>query len=168
MRYAKYFMILGLFVVLAGSANAQVRVGVGIGPVGVAVGPAPVCTYGYYGYYPYACAPYGYYGPEYFDGGFFIGAGPWFHGFGFGGRRGFDRDGFGRGFDGRGRGFDGRGRGFDGRGGRGFNGNGRGGSNGGARGPAGNGFRGGSVGRWRNVTRRWFSRWRRTPVSSGR
>jgi hypothetical protein len=26
------------------------------------------------------CAPYGYYGPEWFTGGVFIGAGPWFHG----------------------------------------------------------------------------------------
>jgi hypothetical protein len=28
---------------------------------------------------PYACAPYGYYGPEWFMGGVFVGAGPWFH-----------------------------------------------------------------------------------------
>jgi hypothetical protein len=26
------------------------------------------------------CAPYGYYGSEWFTGGVFIGAGPWFHG----------------------------------------------------------------------------------------
>ena len=31
---------------------------------GYAYGP-PVCTYGYYGYAPYQCAPYGYYGPGY-------------------------------------------------------------------------------------------------------
>lgn len=48
--------------------------------VSVAIGPAPVCPYGYYDYPPYACAPYGYYGPEWFSGGVFIGAGPWFHG----------------------------------------------------------------------------------------
>lgn len=53
------------------SANAQ---------VGVEVGAAPVCPYGYYDAPPYACAPYGYYGPEWFVGGVFIGAGPWFHG----------------------------------------------------------------------------------------
>ena len=29
---------------------------------------------------PYGCAPYGYYGSEWFSGGAFIGAGPWFHG----------------------------------------------------------------------------------------
>jgi hypothetical protein len=40
----------------------------------------PVCPYGYYDFAPYACAPYGYYGPEWFVGGLFIGTGPWFHG----------------------------------------------------------------------------------------
>lgn len=40
----------------------------------------PLCPYGYYDYDPYACAPYGYYGPEWFSGGLFIGAGPWFDG----------------------------------------------------------------------------------------
>ena len=50
---------------------AQVAVGIGI---------APVCPYGYFDYAPYSCAPYGYYGPDWFAGGIFIGAGPWFHG----------------------------------------------------------------------------------------
>lgn len=48
--------------------------------VAVEVGVAPDCPYGYYDAPPYACAPYGYYGPEWFTGGVFIGAGPWFHG----------------------------------------------------------------------------------------
>jgi hypothetical protein len=48
--------------------------------VGVEVGVAPECPYGYYDVAPYACAPAGYYGPEWFNGGIFIGAGPWFHG----------------------------------------------------------------------------------------
>ena len=48
--------------------------------VGVEVGVAPICPYGYYDVPPYSCAPYGYYGPEWFSGGVFIGAGPWFHG----------------------------------------------------------------------------------------
>ena len=52
---------------------AQVSVGVGIGV-------APVCPYGYFDYPPYECAPYGYYGPDWFTDGIFIGAGPWFHG----------------------------------------------------------------------------------------
>lgn len=48
--------------------------------VGVEIGVAPDCPYGYYDVPPYDCAPYGYYGPEWFVGGVFIGAGPWFHG----------------------------------------------------------------------------------------
>jgi len=44
------------------------------------IGPAPVCPYGYFPYPPYACAPWGYYGPGWFENGIFIGAGPWFHG----------------------------------------------------------------------------------------
>src|ERR1700722_14020441 len=48
--------------------------------VGVNIGPAPVCPYGYFDYAPYDCAPYGYYGPDWFTGGVFLGAGPWFHG----------------------------------------------------------------------------------------
>jgi hypothetical protein len=57
----------------APSARAQVSFGVQIG------GP-PVCPYGYFDYAPYNCAPFGYYGPEWFHDGIFIGAGPWFHG----------------------------------------------------------------------------------------
>ncbi|MFZ0966987.1 MAG: hypothetical protein WAN13_01835 [Candidatus Acidiferrales bacterium] len=105
--------LAGLSLALVPTASAQrVAVGVGVGPVAVGVGPAylgeaPACAYGYYSYYPYACAPYGYYGPEWFSGGIFIGAGPWFHGYGRGfyGRPGFyGRGGFvGRpGFAGRG------------------------------------------------------------------
>ncbi len=48
--------------------------------ISINIGPAPVCPYGYFDYEPYNCAPYGYYGPDWFDGGIFIGAGPWFHG----------------------------------------------------------------------------------------
>jgi hypothetical protein len=46
----------------------------------VTVGVAPECPYGYYDYAPYNCVPDGYYGPEWFTGGVFIGVGPWFHG----------------------------------------------------------------------------------------
>ena len=52
-------------------APSQVSVGIGI---------APECPYGYFDYAPYSCSPYGYYGPDWFNGGLFIGAGPWFHG----------------------------------------------------------------------------------------
>src|SRR6201982_3465836 len=48
--------------------------------ISINIGAEPVCPYGYYDYPPYACAPYGYYGPEWFSGGVFIGAGPWYRG----------------------------------------------------------------------------------------
>lgn len=48
--------------------------------IGVQVGPAPECPYGYYDVAPYSCAPPGYYGPEWFSNGVFIGVGPWFRG----------------------------------------------------------------------------------------
>src|SRR6202020_538880 len=64
---------------LSTAANAQVGVGIGVGPGYGDYGygyPAPVCSWGYYNYYPYSCAPYGYYGPSWFFGGVFFGAGP--------------------------------------------------------------------------------------------
>jgi hypothetical protein len=48
--------------------------------VSVDIGVAPECPYGYYDVAPYECAPYGYYGAEWFSSGVFVGAGPWFHG----------------------------------------------------------------------------------------
>jgi hypothetical protein len=129
MRYLKILVFVGALMLTASHANAQrVAIGVGIGGPGY-VGVAPVCDYGYYNYYPYACSPYGYYGPEWFSGGIFIGAGPWFRGFGPGFRGGFRG---GVGFRG----------GFAGR--PGFNG-GRPGV--GARGPVGGNFRGGAPAR---------------------
>jgi len=59
------------FTVTAPKVDAQVS---------VEIGAAPECPYGYYDSTPYGCAPYGYYGSEWFHGGVFIGAGPWFHG----------------------------------------------------------------------------------------
>ncbi len=59
------------FMATAPKAEAQVSVNIGL---------APECPYGYYDTAPYGCAPTGYYGPEWFNGGVFIGAGPWFHG----------------------------------------------------------------------------------------
>ena len=74
LRYLTLAAFAGLFfTVAAPKVEAQVSVGVN-------VGPAPDCPYGYYDTAPYGCAPYGYYGPEWFSGGVFIGAGPWFHG----------------------------------------------------------------------------------------
>ena len=133
--------LLGIGLMAAPAAQAQpVRFGVQVGVGPAWVGPAPVCAYGYYNYYPYACAPYGYYGPQWFSGGVFIGAGPWYHrgfyghpgyygGYRYNGRPGFyghrefegrrdfrrdehfDRE---RGFRGNGRGVHGNERGFRG------------------------------------------------------
>jgi hypothetical protein len=106
MRYLKYFLLLGVlmaFPLVQSQAQVRVGVGIGFGP-GYVAGP-PACAYGYYDYAPYACAPYGYYGPNWFANGIFIGAGPWYHGYGWGrgyyGRAGW---GYGRGYYG-GRGF---------------------------------------------------------------
>jgi len=64
-------IVASFFVVSVSSASAQVS---------VSIGAPPECPYGYYEVPPYACAPDGYYGPEWFVNGVFIGAGPWFHG----------------------------------------------------------------------------------------
>ncbi|MFZ0337505.1 MAG: hypothetical protein WAL45_05695, partial [Terracidiphilus sp.] len=78
MRLIKSFALLSLLCLFgAGCAHAPAQIGVGIG---VNIGPEPVCPYGYFDYPPYDCAPYGYYGPDWFLNGIFIGAGPWFHG----------------------------------------------------------------------------------------
>jgi hypothetical protein len=61
----------GCFAVAVPTVEAQVSVNIGI---------APQCPYGYYDAAPYGCSPAGYYGPEWFSGGVFVGAGPWFHG----------------------------------------------------------------------------------------
>ena len=45
--------------------------------ISINIGAPPVCSYGYYDYAPYACAPMGYYGPGYFYNGIFLGMGPW-------------------------------------------------------------------------------------------
>ena len=81
MKYLRYFALLAVCMFAANYSHAQVSVGIGVGG-GYGYGPEPVCTYGYYDYSPYACAPYGYWGPDYFANGIFIGAGPWFGGWG--------------------------------------------------------------------------------------
>ncbi len=62
MKYLRYVALLALLTLPLAYSQAEVRVGVGIGVGGYVAGP-PVCAYGYYPDYPYACAPYGYYGP---------------------------------------------------------------------------------------------------------
>lgn len=64
---------LALVLLLGAAPRSQAQ-------ISVRIGPAPVCPYGYFSYPPYNCAPWGYYGPEWFNGGIFLGAGPWFHG----------------------------------------------------------------------------------------
>jgi hypothetical protein len=78
MRSIKYGFITAAAAVLfllvpATQSHAQISVGINLGP-------EPSCPYGYYDYAPYNCAPDGYYGPEWFNGGVFVGAGKWFHG----------------------------------------------------------------------------------------
>jgi hypothetical protein len=64
--------VVGMFfAATAPKSQAQVTVNIGV---------APECPYGYYDYAPYNCVPDGYYGSEWFNGGVFIGVGPWFHG----------------------------------------------------------------------------------------
>ncbi len=70
---APAILLLSCALVAPAHAPAQVSVGVDIGV-------PPVCPYGYFDYAPYDCAPYGYYGPDWFAGGVFLGAGPWFRG----------------------------------------------------------------------------------------
>lgn len=74
MRLWKFLVVPALAVASLGSQNEASA------QISVNIGAAPVCPYGYYDYAPYSCAPYGYYGKEWFSGGIFIGAGPWFHG----------------------------------------------------------------------------------------
>ena len=75
MRGLRFLLLVAVagfcFAATAPKAAAQVAVSVGV---------EPICPYGYYDVAPYACAPSGYYGPEWFTGGVFVGAGPLFHG----------------------------------------------------------------------------------------
>lgn len=72
-RWKSLAFPLVIAAVMGGAPMAQAQVSINIGV-------APICPYGYFDYAPYNCAPYGYYGPDWFIGGVFIGAGPWFHG----------------------------------------------------------------------------------------
>ena len=162
----------------APTANAQVFVGIGV---------QPVCSWGYYDYAPYACAPYGFYGPGYFYDGIFLGMGPWAnwgYSHGWGGHR-FSGGGGGRYIGGGGRGYSGARASTVSRGGAGRGSTAQvsrssgvarsGGSNavaahssvarsgGAARSGGGGGGARGGGGRWRSRGRwRWFAwRWRR-------
>src|ERR1700734_2687529 len=73
---ARTFLVLAAVAAISFTANTPKAAA----QVAVEIGVAPQCPYGYYDGAPYGCAPYGYYGSEWFSGGAFIGAGPWFHG----------------------------------------------------------------------------------------
>src|SRR5665213_3547510 len=98
MRFLRYVALLGILLVPVTYSHAQVSFGFSYGGPVYQSGyyAPPVCAYGYYSYYPYACAPYGYYGPQWFNEGIFLGAGPWYgRGWGYG-RRGYGyRGGYG-------------------------------------------------------------------------
>ena len=79
MRYLKILALAAILAVPAIYAQAQVAIGVQIGPDYGYYNPPPVCEFGYYPYYPFDCAPYGYWGPQWFVSGVFIGVGPWDH-----------------------------------------------------------------------------------------
>jgi hypothetical protein len=72
-NWKKLVLTAGVAVLIGGASLAPAQISVNIGV-------APVCPYGYFDYAPYSCSPYGYYGPDWFVGGVFLGAGPWFHG----------------------------------------------------------------------------------------
>src|SRR5689334_15181871 len=79
-RYLKYLAFLIAVVALpAMHSQAQVAIGVQIGPSYGIYNAPPVCEYGFYPTYPFGCAPYGYYGANWFVDGIFIGAGPWYN-----------------------------------------------------------------------------------------
>lgn len=75
MKFFRYLVLPAVaalcFSAVSEKADAQISLSIGV---------APVCPYGYFNYAPYQCTPFGYYGPQWFSGGFFIGAGPWFRG----------------------------------------------------------------------------------------
>ncbi len=78
MRTIKYGLLAaaaaGAFLLIpATPSQAQIS-------IGVQFGAEPNCPYGYYDYAPYNCSPDGYYGPQWFNNGRFIGAGHWHRG----------------------------------------------------------------------------------------
>ena len=75
MSFTKMMLLGAASALLVGTAAAPAQISVGVN-----IGPEPGCPYGYFDYAPYNCSPYGYYGPDWFHSGIFIGAGPWHRG----------------------------------------------------------------------------------------
>ena len=126
MKYLRYFALLAVCIFGAGYSRTQDADDYGYDDYSYddySYAPAPVCNYGYYAHPPYACAPYGYWGPDFFVDGVFIGAGPWFPGWygqGYYGGGGYGGYGGGRGgYSGGGGGYGGRSNFAGGRGGYG-------------------------------------------------
>jgi hypothetical protein len=65
---AAVLITFGAATTLTPAVKAQVSINIGI---------QPVCSYGYYDYAPYGCAPMAFYGSGYFYNGIFLGMGPW-------------------------------------------------------------------------------------------
>jgi hypothetical protein len=92
--------LISMFLLLGSVAQGQVGVEIGRHGVGVEVGAPinlevqPNCPYGYYASPPYECVDQGYYAPNYFYNGIFLGVGPWAnYGYGHGwGEHRFDGD----------------------------------------------------------------------------
>ena len=67
-----------LLAIASFTPTSSAQIGIVIGrPRTQVIVEQPACQYGYYDYEPYECAPYGFYGPEFFYGGIFLGVGPW-------------------------------------------------------------------------------------------
>ena len=75
MKLLKYLLPLILFILVVPSIKSQAYAGIQIGGQ---IYYEPDCPWGYYTVYPYDCAPYGYYGPQWFYRGIFVGVGPWY------------------------------------------------------------------------------------------
>jgi hypothetical protein len=70
MCHWKFFAFPALIAALLSVARSA------LAQVSINIGAAPVCPNGHFDYGPNNCATYGYYGPEWFTGGVFIGPGP--------------------------------------------------------------------------------------------
>jgi len=60
----RYLQILALPTLIAALLSIPSSA---VAQVSINIGAEPVCPYGYYDVAPYNCAPYGYYGPEWFQ-----------------------------------------------------------------------------------------------------
>src|SRR5258708_9596678 len=64
-NFMSYWKVLALPTLIAALLSVPRS---GPAQVSVNIGAEPACPYGYYDNAPYDCAPYGYYGPQWFNG----------------------------------------------------------------------------------------------------